>query len=127
MFAELLQVIRRIPRGKVSTYGEIARAAGHPGAARQVVWALRSPEARSVPWHRVVGAGGKILLQGEAGLDQQLRLAAEGIRYTGQRVLMSEHEHRFGLAPRSKQLLPRNSGKVPSRARRRSPGARKRR
>ena len=57
--------IRTIPKGKVATYGDVAKAAGFPGCARQVVWALH--ESRGLPWHRVLGAGGKILLPGENG------------------------------------------------------------
>ena len=85
--------IRKIPKGKVSTYGEVARAAGFPGCARQVVWALRG--ARALPWHRVVGAGGKISLPGENGLEQRLRLELEGVAFHGSRVWMEKHQHRF--------------------------------
>jgi alkylated DNA nucleotide flippase Atl1 len=60
-------------------------AAGHEGAARQVVWALRNC-GPDIPWHRVLGAGGKILLPGEAGLEQRIRLEAEGVRFVGSRV-----------------------------------------
>ena len=77
---EFLNVVRRIPRGKVMTYGEVATAAGHKGAARQVVWALHNC-GPDIPWHRVVGAGGKILLPGEAALEQRLRLESEGVRF----------------------------------------------
>ena len=98
MFPAVLSVVRRIPRGKVSTYGQVALAAGYPGAARQVVWALRSSGARDLPWHRVVGAGGRILLPGEAGLEQRLRLATEGVVFSGERVLMSAHQHQFRRA-----------------------------
>ena len=59
------------------TYGEVAEKAGYPGAARQVVWALRN-SGPAVPWHRVVGAGLRIRLPGEAGLEQQMRLESEG-------------------------------------------------
>ena len=72
MFSDVLAIVRRIPKGRVMTYGEVAEASGHPGAARQVVWALRS--ADNVPWHRVLGAGGKIRLTGENGFEQRLRL-----------------------------------------------------
>ena len=77
MLDELRARIRRIPRGKVMTYGEVAEAAGYPGAARQVVWALKNC-GPGVPWHRVVGAGLRIRLPGEAGLEQQMRLESEG-------------------------------------------------
>jgi methylated-DNA-protein-cysteine methyltransferase-like protein len=86
----------KIPRGRVSTYGAIAKAAGFPGAARQVVWALRG--AQGLPWHRVVAAGGRIALPGESGMEQRFRLQAEGVGFSGSRVRMSEHEFSFAKA-----------------------------
>ena len=77
----LANTIRKIPKGKVATYGQVAAAAGFPGAARQVVRALRS--FRGLPWHRVVGAGGKIRTSGEYAWLQRERLMAEGIRFRG--------------------------------------------
>ena len=91
MFKRLLAIVRRIPKSRVCTYGGVARAAGYPGAARQVVWALHSASANSLPWHRVVGAGGRILLQGESALEQRFRLQAEGIEFRGNRVDMAKH------------------------------------
>ena len=93
-FDRLRQTLRRIPRGKVATYGSVAQAAGLPGMARQVAWALRGAP-RGLPWQRVVGAGGRILLGGEAGLEQRLRLESEGVAFRGARVSMADHEHRF--------------------------------
>jgi methylated-DNA-protein-cysteine methyltransferase related protein len=93
IFNHIRAAVRRIPRGKVAAYGDVARAAGHPGAARQVVWALR--QSRGLPWHRVVGAGGHIRLPGESGLEQRLRLQAEGVTFAGRRIRMDLHEHRF--------------------------------
>jgi len=94
MLKTLLRKVRAIPRGKVATYGEVARAAGFPGAARQVAWALHGCNG-SVPWHRVVGAGGRILLGGHAGMEQRLRLEQEGVRFQGTRIDMRKHAHRF--------------------------------
>jgi methylated-DNA-protein-cysteine methyltransferase related protein len=94
--------IRRIPRGKVSTYGEVARAAGFPGCARQVVWALRGV-SRGLPWHRVVGAKGKISLPGENGLEQRFRLEAEGVVFHGSRVWMEKHQHAFKVPAQKKK------------------------
>ncbi len=91
MFKKIEQTIRRIPRGKVATYGDVAYAAGFPGAARQVAWALHG--SRGLPWHRVVGAGGKILLSGEHAFEQRFRLESEGVGFTGLRVRMKEHRH----------------------------------
>jgi methylated-DNA-protein-cysteine methyltransferase-like protein len=86
---EFRDVVRRIPRGRVMTYGEVATAAGHRGAARQVVWALHNC-GPDIPWHRVIGAGGRILLPGEAALEQRLRLEAEGVVFTGGRVKLEK-------------------------------------
>jgi len=89
VFDDLRKVIRSIPRGKVATYGQVAEAADYPGAARQVVWALRDSAAHGLPWHRVLAAGGHIRLPGEAGMEQRMRLASEGVVFTGRRVDLS--------------------------------------
>ena len=93
MFARIRETVRKIPKGKVATYGDVAYAAGYPGAARQVVWALHS--SRGLPWQRVVGAGGKILLPGEAGFEQRMRLQHESVQFSGLRVRMDLHQHRW--------------------------------
>lgn len=112
MLEILRDTIRKIPKGKVSTYGEIARAAGFPGAARQVVWALRGA-SRGLPWHRVVGAGGRISLPGENGLEQRFRLEAEGVVFHGKRVWMEKCEHKFPARRRaSSRRSPSKSSKV---------------
>lgn len=89
----ILRTISRIPRGKVSTYGAVARAAGLPRGARQVVRALR--HAYDLPWQRVVAAGGRIALPGERGLEQRFRLEAEGVKFSGKRVRLKEFEYKF--------------------------------
>jgi methylated-DNA-protein-cysteine methyltransferase related protein len=91
MLAQLRRVIAGIPKGKVSTYGSVAAAAGYPGAARQVAWALHHSSA-GLPWHRVLGAGGRIRLPGESGMEQRLRLQQEGVAFSGSRVIMERHE-----------------------------------
>jgi len=88
------RTIRAIPRGKVSTYGAVARAAGFPGAARQVVGILR--RSVGLPWQRVLGAGGAIKLQGDSAMEQRFRLEAEGVRFRGRKVDMKAHEWKFG-------------------------------
>ncbi|MGH9524068.1 MAG: MGMT family protein [Terriglobales bacterium] len=93
MFDLILRQVRRIPKGKVATYGDVAYAAGFPGSARQVAWALH--QSRGVPWQRVVGAGGKILLGGEAGFEQRICLEAEGVVFRGPRIDMKRHQHAF--------------------------------
>lgn len=85
--------VRRIPKGRVSTYGAVAAAAGYPAAARGVAQALG--KAQGLPWWRVLGSGGKICLGGASGLDQRLRLQGEGVRFRGQRVDMKAHQHEY--------------------------------
>ena len=94
-FEDIQKTVLRIPRGKVATYGSVARAAGHPGMARQVAWALRSPKAKSLPWHRVLGSGGRILLPGEAGLHQRTLLEVEGVCFKGDHVDVRRSEYHF--------------------------------
>ncbi|MDN5937035.1 MAG: MGMT family protein [Salinisphaera sp.] len=80
-------MVRRIPPGRVATYGQVAALAGLPGQARLVGYALhRCPQ--EVPWHRVINARGRSSLpaDGTAALTQQRRLAAEGIEFAGGRV-----------------------------------------
>jgi methylated-DNA-protein-cysteine methyltransferase-like protein len=96
MRQRIVATIRGIPRGKVSTYGAVARAAGYPGAARQVVGTLR--RSVGLPWQRVLGAGGEIKLRGDSAIEQRLRLEAEGVRFRGRRVDMKTHEFRFARA-----------------------------
>ena len=90
MLLRIERAIRTIPRGKVSTYGAIARAAGFPGAARQVAKVLR--RSFGLPWQRVLGAGGEIKLRGDCAIEQRLRLEAEGVRFRGRKVDMKAHE-----------------------------------
>jgi methylated-DNA-protein-cysteine methyltransferase-like protein len=93
MQARIRAAIQKIPKGKVSTYGAVARAAGFPGAARQVARALRL--SHGLPWQRVLGAGGQIKLTGDSAIEQRFRLQAEGVRFHGRRVDMEAHEFRF--------------------------------
>jgi len=82
-------VISAIPRGQVSTYGAVARAAGFPGRARLAGFALRmAPDDKSLPWHRVVGAGGRIvfLKSSVQHREQSRRLRAEGVAVKDGRV-----------------------------------------
>jgi methylated-DNA-protein-cysteine methyltransferase related protein len=95
-------VIRRIPRGKVSTYGAVARAAGLPGAARQVAKVLH--RGFGLPWQRVLGAGGEIKLRADSALEQRLRLEAEGVRFRGRKVDMKQCEYKFERRRPTKKL-----------------------
>jgi methylated-DNA-protein-cysteine methyltransferase related protein len=94
MLLRIERTIRAIPRGKVSTYGGVARAAGFPGAARMVARVLR--RSYGLPWQRVLGAGGAIKLTGDSAIEQRLRLEAEGVRFRGRKVDMKAHEWKAG-------------------------------
>ncbi len=77
----IYRVIRRIPSGRVATYGHIARLAGIAGHARQVGYALHAVRAEArVPWHRVINARGEISLRksGESA-EQRILLEKEGV------------------------------------------------
>lgn len=87
------RVILSIPKGRVSTYGKIAAAAGYPLYHRAVARLLRKEMNAVLPWQRVVGAGGEIKLRGVAGAEQRLRLGMEGVKFRGKRVDMSSYEH----------------------------------
>jgi methylated-DNA-protein-cysteine methyltransferase related protein len=93
--------IRRIPKGKVSTYGAVARGAGLPGAARLVAKVLQ--RGFELPWQRVLGAGGEIKLRGDSAIEQRLRLEAEGVRFRGRRVDMKLCEFKFAGMTAAKQ------------------------
>ncbi|SDN44794.1 methylated-DNA-protein-cysteine methyltransferase related protein [Psychrobacillus sp. OK028] len=80
---KVIQLIKSIPSGKVMTYGQIAKAAGSPRGARQVVRVLHSMSAKyNLPWHRVINAKGEIVIADEeAAYSQQAMLEAEGVYF----------------------------------------------
>jgi methylated-DNA-protein-cysteine methyltransferase-like protein len=82
--AQVYKVVRKIPRGRVATYGQIAALAGLGPLARQVGYALHAlPPASTVPWHRVLNARGEISRRSVPGweLEQRSRLEREGVRF----------------------------------------------
>ncbi len=88
-------MIRSVPRGRVSTYGRIAAAAGYPLYHRAVAALLRKEVSDSLPWQRIVGSGGVIKLRDDAAQEQRLRLRLEGVTFRGARVDMEAHEHQL--------------------------------
>jgi len=76
-------VIRKIPKGRVATYGQIAACAGNPRAARQVVRVLHSSSRKAkLPWHRVINREGRISLKPNQGYEiQKALLLKEGISF----------------------------------------------
>ncbi|WP_096460318.1 MGMT family protein [Sulfurifustis variabilis] len=89
--ARILAVVRRIPRGRVATYGQIAGLAGLPGHARLVGYALHSlPEGSTTPWHRVINARGCISPRSDgSGHDrlQRVLLERESVRFSDEGVV----------------------------------------
>ncbi len=80
-FPRVYNLVRKIPRGKVVTYGQVAQALGAPRAARTVGWAMRACND-DVPWHRVVNAHGKISVRPTNGYhEQRARLKEEGVKF----------------------------------------------
>src|ERR1700733_8144192 len=91
--AAFRRIIRSVPKGKVSTYGKVAAAAGYPLYHRAVARLLRNAPLQGLPWQRIVGAGGEIKLKGEGAAEQRLRLSLEGVKFRGKRVNMAIYEH----------------------------------
>ncbi|NTV80349.1 MAG: DNA methyltransferase [Candidatus Aminicenantes bacterium] len=107
MTREVKKAIRSIPRGRVATYGQIAALAGREHGARGVAWILHSSsDAAGLPWHRVIGASGRISLhRGRGFAEQKARLLAEGVAVgPGGRVDLKRYrwEPQAGAAGRSR-------------------------
>jgi methylated-DNA-protein-cysteine methyltransferase-like protein len=94
-YARIWAAVRRIPKGRVATYGQIAAAAGFPKQPRMAGYALHSlPRGSSVPWHRVINAQGRASFPPRSApyREQRRRLEAEGVVFIGGRVNLA----RFG-------------------------------
>jgi methylated-DNA-protein-cysteine methyltransferase related protein len=94
-YQRIYSVVSRIPRGRVATYGQIARLAGRPGQARFVGYALSALDDHSrVPWHRVVNAEGRISPRRDgspAATVQRLRLERENVRFDAGHCVRLDH------------------------------------
>jgi len=96
------QLVKKIPRGRVTTYGEVARALRLAGGARAVGYALAAtPAGRGIPWHRVLGAGGTIRVPERYAALQRKLLETEGVP-TGGTVIDLK---RYGWSPAKKSSL----------------------
>ena len=84
--ARVRSIVRRIPSGRVATYGDVAAAAGRPRAHRAVGNIMRATSDSSVPCHRVVAAGGKLGGYGGDLFTKRTLLLAEGIAVSGDRI-----------------------------------------
>jgi len=104
--SRVLGTVRRIPVGKVSTYGDVAELAGRPGAARAVGNIMRDCKARDVPCHRVIAAAGRLGGYGGATALKRALLQAEGIVVRGERIRDFED---CRWAPRARTFLRRGT------------------
>src|SRR5713226_1367888 len=96
--AAVYRLVKRIPRGRVLTYGQLARAVRLRGGARAAGRAMAAcPSGRGIPWHRVVGAGGRILIREPHASLQRRLLESEGTRLVAGRVDLERH----GWQPRA--------------------------
>lgn len=103
--ARIHAVVRRIPRGKVATYGQIAALAGFPRHARQVGYAMRDlPQGSDLPWHRVLNARGEVSPRAAVGWEDVQRdlLEQEGVELARERVDLA----RYGWKPRTAHARP---------------------
>jgi len=113
-YDRIYAVVRRIPRGRVATYGQVADLAGLDGRARQVGYAMRTLTTEGVPWHRVVNSRGQISERSEPGSDliQRQLLEREGVKFDAADRLNLEHyrwrpkmDGRSSRRPRAQESL----------------------
>lgn len=91
-WVKVYRLVKQIPRGRVLTYGQLARALHLRGGARTAGRAMAAcPPGRGIPWHRVVGAGGRILIREPHASLQRKLLESEGVRLIETRVDMTRH------------------------------------
>jgi methylated-DNA-protein-cysteine methyltransferase related protein len=110
----IYDAVTRIPRGRVVTYGQLARLLRVPGCARAVGFAMAGcPSGKGIPWHRVVGAGGRLLPREPYSSKQRMLLETEGTTFAGMKVDMAVHEWK-------------RSKKAPTRRRKRAKKGRRR-
>lgn len=85
-------LVQQIPRGRVLTYGAVAKALRLQGGARTAGRAMAAtPSGRGIPWHRVVGERGRILTTGHYAMLQKTMLESEGVAVVESRVKLDEH------------------------------------
>lgn len=86
------QLVKQIPRGRVLTYGAVARILRLPGGARTAGRAMAAtPSGKGIPWHRVLGARGKLLLREQHASLQRKLLETEGVAIVESRVDLTLH------------------------------------
>lgn len=104
------RLVKRIPRGHVTTYGDLAKSLRLRGGARAVGYAMAAcPSGRGIPWHRVIGAGGRLLIPEPYGAKQRKLLETEGVAIEGMRIDMEI----YGWAPsKAKAVKSKSKNKL---------------
>jgi methylated-DNA-protein-cysteine methyltransferase related protein len=98
-WATVYKIVKQIPRGRVTTYGAVAKAIKLRGGARAAGYAMAAcPRGPGIPWHRVVGAGGKIRIAEPAASLQRRLLQSEGVEIEG----LSLNIKQYGWAPKKR-------------------------
>ncbi len=109
-WAPVYAFVKRIPRGRVITYGGLAKALRLRGGARSAGRAMAaSPSGKGVPWHRVVGYGGKLLMREPYASLQRKLLESEGVALVESRVNMKKHAWSPTAKKMSRKLRPTKS------------------
>ena len=106
------RLVQRIPRGKVLTYGGLAKALSLPGGARTAGRAMAAtPSGKGIPWHRVIGDHGEILIRGPHALLQRKLLESEGVALVEFRVNLKKHlwKPTKKKSPPKKKTLPKRN------------------
>lgn len=101
-YPHIWAIVRKIPRGRVASYAQVAHAAGFPGRARMVGRALADAgSGATLPWHRVITAQGHLALpkSSAAYVEQKSRLVAEGVIFEGDRVSFARYGWKRSAAP----------------------------
>jgi methylated-DNA-protein-cysteine methyltransferase-like protein len=94
-YLRIWETVSRIPRGKVASYGEIARLSGFPRQGRLAGYALHNiPPGAGIPWHRVINARGMVSLPGRRGARQEELLRKEGVVFDKGRIDMARYRWR---------------------------------
>ena len=100
--------VQRIPRGRVLTYGALAKSLRLPGGARTAGRAMAAtPSGKGIPWHRVIGDRGRILIRGPHALLQRKLLESEGVTLVESRVDLKRHLWKPPAKLAVKQKAPR--------------------
>jgi methylated-DNA-protein-cysteine methyltransferase related protein len=108
-FDPVYRLVKQIPRGRVLTYGALAKALRLPGGARTAGRAMgATPQGKGIPWHRVLGANGKILIREPYASLQKKLLESEGIPVVESRINVKKH---LWTPPRRKALLAKKKNR----------------